>query len=67
MFEVIFMGKPIIYISDYIQLFENDEVYKSFLSYMNECTFDEALKIIKKEDYSFSERFLPKLKKKRYF
>ena len=62
LFEVIFMEKPIIYISDYIQLFENDEVYKSFLSNMNEHTFDEALKIIKKEEYLSTDRFLPKLK-----
>ena len=29
---------------------------------MNEHTFDEALKIIKKEEYLSTDRFLPKLK-----
>ena len=64
LFDVIFKNKPLVYIKDYIPLFNNETVYIEFLEYLTLLSFDELYSFLKEglfnEDF---DNFLPKITK----
>lgn len=52
LFDVLLKNKPLIFVEDYIEIFDNEHVYKDFLSKINTVKFDNIFKIFNEVDYN---------------
>lgn len=68
LFDVIFKEKPLIYINDYITLFDNESVYHEFLGNITQMSFNDLYFHLKNGFCDKDiETFYPKISKKQVF
>tara|TARA_B100000963_G_scaffold169373_1_gene147296 strand:+ start:35593 stop:36111 length:519 start_codon:yes stop_codon:yes gene_type:complete len=52
LFDVLLKNKPLIFVEDYIEIFDNEHVYRDFLSKINTVKFDNIFKIFKEVNFN---------------
>ena len=68
LFDVIFKEKPLVYINDYITLFDNESVYHEFLGNITQMSFNDLYFNLKNGFCDKNiETFYPKISKKQIF